>query len=1111
MNLTNISQDDVFLAYKKLKHHFYFDNANLLEKKKIADFEELLFNKNFEIDITGIKTKIFEHLENYLNNNYFFQTKESREILQDSVKILEFPKSLIVEKSDIISNKPNFQDNFEIDRTSKFADFPIEIHIISVLWIMFSGKYLEEDISKASYANTLDREFLNEDAKPSDNLKLFKPYFIQYQLWRDTAIEKAESLLTEKRDVTILSLDLKDFYHSVRINLETTFEKIGSKAIHAKESENNIKKILFLNDLMLQIHKVYRSVSSVERNMANSDFSLPVGLISSGILSNYYLSELDERIISNVNPAFYGRYVDDLMLVFSDIKDCELKKQNSKLLTFLNRYFVKKSILRFDIDSYSPQLKNLFFKYDSYIEDQNNEIVSFINTKFGDLSNDSSLSTQYLVDNFKFKVQKNHDERIVSFNYDQLELQSNKVVIHFLSHKESRAIINIFKRKLDNQRSEFRFLPDEDEISEKFDEEAFELKYNDSINKFRSISDFSENKYGASKFLAKIIFAKSYGNNDIDTETDQQILTFFKGEAALRYFSLWEKVATYFIISNRFDCLIKFKNNVHIAIKNISFPDYPEKSKNLTSLLINYFETSVAIPLALNPYINDGNTRINKENLIFYKDCITLAFKLRRSNMFRHSLMAIPASHLTYIVLTNLSLLEKDFNYYDSVNLGNKSNNILTKFNIRLFSICNRLTYLLPNYIQFHEVNNLRIIDVVSNYNYENDIKSFYNESICICEDEEALEKNPEIIFNKIPDDSFSIYQFVNYSWKRNYKGINSKAFNKLKKKYFEIDELITNEKQTAFQISIKGEKIKDDRLGSIDKNIAIANIKVQKENMFRSLQNNSNVDKTRRKTIFKMLNDADKHNADLIVFPEVCIPYSWIRLLSERSHKRQLGIVSGLEHWVNKHKIVFNFLATILPFRINHYNTSLIRLRLKNHYSHSEIQLIEGYRLKTPNKSKIQFKPTYDLFHWRQTYFSVYNCFELADIYHRSLFKSKVDFIVASEYNRDTSYFSDIAGAWVRDIHSYFVQVNSSDFGDSRILQPSKSYEKDIVQIKGGINSVTIIDKLKIKALRDFQYKEYHLQKSDIDNGLTTLKPTPPDFDRDNVEIRIKNKKFKA
>ena len=76
--------------------------------------------------------------------------------------------------------------------------------------------------------------------------------------------------------------------------------------------------------------------------------------------------------------------------------------------------------------------------------------------------------------------------------------------------------------------------------------------------------------------------------------------------------------------------------------------------------------------------------------------------------------MSIPACNLTNILYTKLSLLEKDFNYYDFENLGKKS-----KQNVKrdeLFQLCEKLCYLAPNYVQFHEVNILRIIDVISNF-----------------------------------------------------------------------------------------------------------------------------------------------------------------------------------------------------------------------------------------------------------------------------------------------------------------------------------------------------------------------------------------------------------
>lgn len=71
------------------------------------------------------------------------------------------------------------EEKYVIERTSKFADFPIEVHILSVLWIIYSGRYLQPDIHSASYANVLDFEFLNHKSEPSENLKLFKPYFVE--------------------------------------------------------------------------------------------------------------------------------------------------------------------------------------------------------------------------------------------------------------------------------------------------------------------------------------------------------------------------------------------------------------------------------------------------------------------------------------------------------------------------------------------------------------------------------------------------------------------------------------------------------------------------------------------------------------------------------------------------------------------------------------------------------------------------------------------------------------------------------------------------------------------------------------------------------------------
>ncbi len=86
------------------------------------------------------------------------------------------------------------------------------------------------------------------------------------------------------------------------------------------------------------------------------------------------------------------------------------------------------------------------------------------------------------------------------------------------------------------------------------------------------------------------------------------------------------------------------------------------------------------------------------------------------------------------------------------------------------------------------------------------------------------------------------------------------------------------------------------------------------------------------------------------------------------------------------------------------------------------------------------------------------------------------------------------------RDIHCYCIQVNSSDYGDSRITKPSKSEEMDEIRTKGGKNSTILIGEIDIEKLRDFQIKEYELQKED-----KSFKPTPPEFEKSEVVRKIR------
>lgn len=1066
-----INRDQVFNAYKKLKHYYYYDNTSILIKEKIAEFESSTFEDSSDIlDYKNILyNKVCAYFNLLLNEN---------ESISNDINITLLPKKISEDKLKINTNNFKANDKIKVDRLNIYIDAPIEAHIISLLWLMFVGRFLENEILDNSYANKLELNIDLNDHLPYENFKIFKPYFVQYQLWRDEAIKKAETLLDEKKNVTILSLDIKDYYHNIIFDLRdldcTIKDKIISFFSNTDIEENKtnqfIDSALYINNLLFRIHQIY--FEKVEKYLPiysnQSKYPLPIGLISSGFLANYYLKDFDKTILQEVNPAFYGRYVDDLMFVFSDLNQHINSKLVSPTISFIEKSFVKKKI--FSINSKEPLVYNVLFNKEGNLDNKEN-ILNKINQDILKSNEDSNLSN-IILNNLLDKISISFEDFIPkTFDYSKLEIQSNKVVLHFFDYKESRAVLNIFKSKLDEQRSEFRFLPDEDEISNDFDEEAFDLKYGDSVNKFRSIQDLSENKYGASKFLAKKIFAISFGRKDNDEITDKQILTFFKGSVGISFYTLWEKVIIYYIIGEKIDLLLQFRRNILSAISKIDHFNYKEQIKED---LKKYLDIAISSSFCLNPSLLEKFNFITdneKRDLEFINSKVDLLLK---SNLFRTSLISLPIVNFTKIDLKKFNLIDNDFTIFQK---GNKDT----------FELNNYKFYLSPYYVPFHEVNIFKIFQTLSTIEQDNNFETINNN------------------INEIPKNSFDEYYKINYLWKK-----KSKNYESVIEKYFEINK--NNSEDYNYvdvnNITIKGELLPYEE---VDKKIAIANLKVIDENIIKSVLKKPNLNRERRKEIFDLINKADALKSDLIIFPEVSIPFSWLKLLAERSHKRYMGIVAGLEHWVNIHKVAFNVIATVLPFRVNEYTTSLIKIRLKNHYSPSETEMLKGYRLCIPEPKCIDEKKAmgYDLFHWRKVYFSVYNCFELANIQHRSIFKSKVDFIIASELNRDTDYFSDIAGAWVRDVHSYFIQVNTSNYGDSRLLQPSKSYKKDLIQVKGGINSTVLVDNLEIKKLRDFQYMEYNLQKDYINMGKYDFKPTPPDFNRENVLKRINNEKF--
>lgn len=283
---------------------------------------------------------------------------------------------------------------------------------------------------------------------------------------------------------------------------------------------------------------------------------------------------------------------------------------------------------------------------------------------------------------------------------------------------------------------------------------------------------------------------------------------------------------------------------------------------------------------------------------------------------------------------------------------------------------------------------------------------------------------------------------------------------------------------------------------------IALANMPVDEKDIEASYLGTPRLGRARLKPFTTLLNEISKHRGDnkrpvdLVVFPEVSVPHAWESMLAAWVRRHRIGVVCGLEHRIGFKGRAYNEVLALLPYKTasGHWACLPVR-RLKRFYSPEERFVLENEGLRLPKEKS----SPYHLFRWRGASFAIYNCFELASIEDRFQFKARVDFIVATEFNRDINYFSNIVESAARDLHCYVIQVNDSRFGDSRVVSPSRTEAMNPLRIKGGDNLTFLTMRLDLNALRTHQRKGYGLQKESRE-----FKPTPPDFPKSELDKRI-------
>lgn len=144
-----IEKIDIERAYKLLKTYYYYDsNVTLNTKISIAKYEteNILGKENWAEDF---------------KNRYFNSEKSNDNIKEEIEKISVIRVIKSVESKEegdkeffqVLTNKTNINSKIKYNY---IIDAPIEIHILSMLWIIKEGYLLDLEMSDDIYGNRLE-------------------------------------------------------------------------------------------------------------------------------------------------------------------------------------------------------------------------------------------------------------------------------------------------------------------------------------------------------------------------------------------------------------------------------------------------------------------------------------------------------------------------------------------------------------------------------------------------------------------------------------------------------------------------------------------------------------------------------------------------------------------------------------------------------------------------------------------------------------------------------------------------------------------------------------------------------------------------------------------
>jgi predicted amidohydrolase len=301
---------DLYLAYRKAKYDAFF------EKSQTNTLKFSAYEVNLEKNLQSLHERLTESEPDWfvdldLIGSYTYLPKDVDETAWNKEQHQHF--SAVDPSRDWLRR---FQEAGQKPAPASFRlviSATVNMQVISALWILKVGHIYDEKLLRGvSFGNRLKRHYSKESGRYGnlniDTHGLFNPYFTAYQQWRERGLQAIDEALVQKRDILAITMDIERFYH--RVSPLFLLRKSFLKTLGVRLTSDQKEFTSYIIAAMMAWYKATPDYADRPQG------ALPVGLSASKVIANVLLAQFDKSVIVNLKPVYYGRYVDDVFLVF---------------------------------------------------------------------------------------------------------------------------------------------------------------------------------------------------------------------------------------------------------------------------------------------------------------------------------------------------------------------------------------------------------------------------------------------------------------------------------------------------------------------------------------------------------------------------------------------------------------------------------------------------------------------------------------------------------------------------------------------------------------------------------------------------------------------------